>query len=92
MHENTRNAGDEDDGEIAWPAGSVGLAALDTDDAELLHGWRSDPVTAHQLGLWPRPLSALRERIERDIENDDRDDFLVVVPEGPGASPSGTRR
>ncbi|MGW4051190.1 GNAT family N-acetyltransferase [Streptomyces sp. NPDC004779] len=93
MRENTRNAGDEDDGEvtreIAWPAGSVGLAALDTEDAELLHGWRSDPVTAHQLGLWPHPLTALRERIERDIENDDRDDFLVVVPEGPGGLPIG---
>ncbi|MFD5766352.1 GNAT family N-acetyltransferase [Streptomyces sp. NPDC127049] len=47
-------------------------------------------MTAHQLGLWPRPLTALRERIERDIEDDDRDDFLVVVPEGPpGGLPIG---
>ncbi|MFD5766353.1 hypothetical protein ACFWIN_11095 [Streptomyces sp. NPDC127049] len=42
MHENTRNAGDEDDGEvtreIAWPAGSVGLAALDTEDADCCTG------------------------------------------------------
>ncbi|MFF2775485.1 GNAT family N-acetyltransferase [Streptomyces sp. NPDC058052] len=68
--------------QLSWRAGSVALAALDTDDAELLHSWRSDPVTAHHLGVWPRPLTALRERVERYIDDDDRDDFLVVLPDG----------
>ncbi|MGW8600442.1 GNAT family N-acetyltransferase [Streptomyces sp. NPDC055893] len=68
--------------EISWPAESVGLAALDIGDAELVHGWRSDPVTAHQMGIWPRSLTAVRERIERDIEDDDRDDFLILAPDG----------
>ncbi|MFE5210118.1 GNAT family N-acetyltransferase [Streptomyces sp. NPDC056600] len=63
--------------ELAWRARSVGLAALDMDDAELVHSWRSDPVAAHQMGMWPRSITAVRERIERDIEDDDRDDFLV---------------
>ncbi|MYV67255.1 GNAT family N-acetyltransferase [Streptomyces sp. SID2131] len=68
--------------ELSWRARSVGLAALDTDDAELVHGWRSDPVAAHHIGIWPRPLTAVRERIERDVEDDDRDDFLVLLPDG----------
>ncbi|MFG3039357.1 GNAT family N-acetyltransferase [Streptomyces sp. NPDC048330] len=68
--------------EISWRSKSIGLSALDVDDAELMHSWQSDPVAAHHVGFWPRPLSALRERIERDIENDDRDDFLVLLPDG----------
>ncbi|WP_435972009.1 GNAT family N-acetyltransferase [Streptomyces sp. Qhu_M48] len=80
-------AGDEHDAEtereLSWRAGSVGLAALDVGDADLMHGWRSDPVNAHQLGIWPRSLSAVRERIERDIDDDDRDDFLILVPGSP---------
>ncbi|MFE1904046.1 GNAT family N-acetyltransferase [Streptomyces gardneri] len=82
MTEDIRTAGDEQDAEaereLAWRAGSVGLAALDVDDAELIHSWRSDPVVAHQMGIWPRSLTAVRERIERDIEDDDRDDFLIL--------------
>ena len=81
MTENIRIAGDEHDAEtereLSWRAKSVGLAALDRDDAELMHSWRSDPVAAHQIGIWPRSLTAVRERIERDIEDDDRDDFLI---------------
>ncbi|MFJ4872948.1 GNAT family N-acetyltransferase [Streptomyces sp. NPDC088757] len=68
--------------ELSWRAESVGLAALDTDDAELVHRWRSDPVAAHHIGFWPRSLTAVRERIERDMEDDDRDDFLVLLPGG----------
>ncbi|GJF32026.1 hypothetical protein KNE206_47260 [Kitasatospora sp. NE20-6] len=60
----------------------VALAPLDVDDAELLHGWRSDPTAAHEIGIWPRPLSALRARIERDVDNSDRDDFLILLPDG----------
>lgn len=67
---------------VSWRAKSVGLAALDTDDAELMHSWRSDPVAAHHIGIWPRSLTAMRERVERDIEDDDRDDFLVLLPDG----------
>ncbi|MEU8777125.1 GNAT family protein [Streptomyces sp. NPDC048606] len=67
---------------VSWRAGSVGLAALDTDDAELLLGWRSDPLIAHHMGIWPRPLSAVRERVERYVDDDERDDFLVLLPDG----------
>ncbi|MEV7813901.1 GNAT family protein [Streptomyces flaveolus] len=86
MKEEIRIAGDEQDAEaereLSWRAKSLGLAALDIDDAELMHRWRSDPVAAHQIGIWPRSLTAVRERIERDIEDDDRDDFLVLLPGG----------
>ncbi|MEV5172431.1 GNAT family protein [Streptomyces flaveolus] len=86
MNEEIRIAGDEQDAEaereLSWRAKSLGLAALDIDDAELMHSWRSDPVAAHQIGIWPRSLTAVRERIERDIEDDDRDDFLVLLPGG----------
>ncbi|WP_238427369.1 GNAT family N-acetyltransferase [Streptomyces adustus] len=66
---------------IAWRAGTVGLAALDVDDADLLHGWRSDPVIAHEMGIWPRSRTATRERVERDCDDNDRDDFLVLLPD-----------
>ncbi|MCQ1579711.1 GNAT family N-acetyltransferase [Streptomyces parvus] len=85
MTENIRIADDEHDAEaerqLVWRAESVGLAALDIDDAELMHSWRSDPVAAHQIGIWPRSLTAVRERIERDVEDDDRDDFLILSPD-----------
>ncbi|MFE2322686.1 GNAT family N-acetyltransferase [Streptomyces sp. NPDC059385] len=86
MTEDIRMVGDEHDAEaareLAWRSQSVGLAALDVDDAELMHSWRSDPVAAHQMGIWPRSLTAVRERIERDVEDDDRDDFLILPPDG----------
>jgi RimJ/RimL family protein N-acetyltransferase len=86
MTEDIRIADDEHDAEgareLSWRAKSVGLATLDIDDAELIHSWRSDPVTAHQMGIWPRSLTAVRERIERDLEDDDRDDFLILPPDG----------
>ncbi|MGW6488177.1 GNAT family N-acetyltransferase [Streptomyces sp. NPDC055056] len=66
--------------ELSWRAKSVSLVAIDVDDAELLHGWRCDPVSAYQIGIWPRSLSATRERIESD-RDDDRDDFLVLLPD-----------
>ncbi|MEU8698239.1 GNAT family protein [Streptomyces sp. NPDC048680] len=86
MTEETGIAGNEHDAEaereLSWRAKSVGLAAVDMDDAELLHGWRSDPVSAYEIGIWPRSLTAMRERIERDSDDDDRDDFLVLLPDG----------
>ncbi|MEV6104278.1 GNAT family protein [Streptomyces sp. NPDC051940] len=85
MAKDTRPVVDDHDAEaereLSWRAKSVGLAALDTDDAELMHGWRSDPVIVHHLGVWPRSLTAMRERIERDMDDDDRDDFLVLLPD-----------
>ncbi|MEU4090542.1 GNAT family N-acetyltransferase [Streptomyces aureus] len=85
MIEDRRIADDELDAEaereISWRAKSVGLAALDVDDVELMHSWRSDPVAAHHMGIWPRSLTALREHIERDVEDDDRDDFLILLPD-----------
>ncbi|MEE1767194.1 GNAT family protein [Streptomyces sp. JV185] len=85
MIEDTGIAGTEHEPEaereLAWRARAVGLAAVDMDDAELLHGWRSDPVTAYEIGIWPRSLTATRERIERDNDDNDRDDFLVLLPD-----------
>ncbi|MEU9362074.1 GNAT family protein [Streptomyces sp. NPDC048301] len=86
MTEETGIARDERDAEAGreafWCASSVGLAAVDTGDAELLHCWRSDPVSAYEIGIWPRSLTSMRERIERDADDDDRDDFLVLLPDG----------
>ncbi|MEU6486761.1 GNAT family protein [Streptomyces sp. NPDC046887] len=86
MNEDQDGTGTEQDEEAeripAWRAGAVHLAALDTDDAELVHTWRSDPVAAYEIGVWPRSLTATRERIERDSEDNDRDDFLVLLPDG----------
>ncbi|MBT2442471.1 GNAT family N-acetyltransferase [Streptomyces sp. ISL-36] len=67
---------------VCWRGRGVALAPLDVDDAELIHGWRADPVAAHEVGMWPRTLSAVRERIERDRDDCDRDDFLVLLPDG----------
>ncbi|MGW1160591.1 GNAT family N-acetyltransferase [Streptomyces sp. NPDC002519] len=83
-----RVAGEESEGdagsprEICWRGRGVALAPLDVDDAELVHAWRTDPVAAHEVGMWPRSLSAVRERIERDRDEHDRDDFLVLLPDG----------
>jgi RimJ/RimL family protein N-acetyltransferase len=60
----------------------VVLTPVELDDAELLHRWRSDPVTSHEYGIWPRPLSALRDRINTDMADHERDDFLVLLPDG----------
>ncbi|MFJ1913048.1 GNAT family N-acetyltransferase [Streptomyces sp. NPDC088147] len=68
--------------EPSWRGRKVGLSPLDADDAELLHRWRSDPVAAHEIGIWPQPLSGLRERIERHVEDQGRDDFIVLLPDG----------
>ncbi|MEV4975771.1 GNAT family N-acetyltransferase [Streptomyces scopuliridis] len=72
----------EADREPCWRGRKVGLSPLDVDDAELMHRWRSDPVAAHEIGIWPQPLSGLRERIERHIDDQDRDDFVVLLPDG----------
>ncbi|MGW6598369.1 GNAT family N-acetyltransferase [Streptomyces sp. NPDC055036] len=68
--------------ERCWRGRKVGFAPLDLDDAELLHRWRSDPVAAHEIGIWPRPLSGLRERMERHVADQDRDDFVLLLPDG----------
>ncbi|WP_327407449.1 GNAT family N-acetyltransferase [Streptomyces sp. NBC_01281] len=85
MIDDSETVGDEHHTEAgrepSWRAQAVGLVAVDVDDAELLHGWRSDPVSAHHFGIWPRSLSATRERIEHDRDDDDRDDFLVLLPD-----------
>ncbi|MET9438068.1 GNAT family protein [Streptomyces sp. NPDC006551] len=67
---------------MCWRGRGVAFAPLDVDDAELVHAWRADPVAAHEIGMWPRSLSAVRERIERDRDEHDRDDFLVLLPNG----------
>ncbi|MEU4272606.1 GNAT family protein [Streptomyces sp. NPDC026092] len=68
--------------QVCWRGQGVAFAPLDLDDAELIHAWRADPVAAHEIGMWPRTLSAVRERIERDRDDNDRDDFLVLLPDG----------
>ncbi|MFG2137466.1 GNAT family N-acetyltransferase [Streptomyces sp. NPDC048650] len=68
--------------ETCWRGRHIRLAPLDVDDAELLHAWRSDPKAVREIGYWPRPLSSLRERIETHIGTYDRDDFLVLLPDG----------
>ncbi|MFI8522404.1 GNAT family N-acetyltransferase [Streptomyces sp. NPDC085481] len=68
--------------EVCWRGSGVGFAPLDVDDAELIHTWRADPVASHEIGMWPRSLSAVRDRIERDRDDHDRDDFLVLLPNG----------
>ncbi|MFJ9851800.1 GNAT family N-acetyltransferase [Streptomyces sp. NPDC101150] len=68
--------------EVTWRGRGVGLVPLEADDTELMGAWRSDPTAAQAIGFWPRPLSSLRERIERDIDDADRDDFVVVLPDG----------
>lgn len=67
---------------VCWRGRGIALAPLDVDDAELIHAWRADPVNAREVGMWPRSLSAVRGRIERDHDDDDRDDFLVLLPDG----------
>ncbi|MGX1881527.1 GNAT family N-acetyltransferase [Streptomyces sp. NPDC055287] len=81
----TDNAADDTEAayrEPCWRGRRVALAPLDIDDAELMHSWRSDPVAAQEIGFWPRSLSALRERMESNRDDHDRDDFLVLLPDG----------
>ncbi|MEV7958193.1 GNAT family protein [Streptomyces sp. NPDC087532] len=82
-------AGEEPEGgeagsprEVCRRGRDVAFAPLDVDDVELVHAWRADPVAAHEVGMWPRSLSAVRERIDRDRDEHDRDDFLVLLPDG----------
>ncbi|MER8000091.1 GNAT family protein [Streptomyces sp. NPDC095613] len=64
-----------------WRGRNVALAPLDVDDAELLYEWRSDPAAAHEIGIWPRPLSSLRERVEGYIDDQNYDGFVVLLPD-----------
>ncbi|MFB7913722.1 GNAT family N-acetyltransferase [Streptomyces sp. NPDC056061] len=65
-----------------WRGRDIAFVPVETDDAELWQEWRCEPVAAHATGYWPRSLAALRERIERDQENQDVDNFLVVRADG----------
>ncbi|GAA2938491.1 MULTISPECIES: GNAT family N-acetyltransferase [Streptomyces] len=65
-----------------WRGRGITFAPLETGDAELLQLWRSDPVAAHETGVWPGSLYELRERVERHLDDDERDDFLVLLPDG----------
>ncbi|MGW0964728.1 GNAT family N-acetyltransferase [Streptomyces sp. NPDC002516] len=67
---------------VSWQGSGIALAPLDVDDAELVQVWRADPAAAHEVGLWPLALSAVRDRIQRDLDDNDRDDFLVLLPDG----------
>lgn len=60
----------------------IALAPLEIGDAELIQRWRSDPVAAHETGVWPGSLYELRERVERHLDDTGRDDFLVLLPDG----------
>ncbi|WP_335932443.1 GNAT family N-acetyltransferase [Streptomyces sp. PTD5-9] len=68
--------------QVCWRGREVGFVPVETDDAELWQEWRSDPEAFEATGAWPRSLASLRERIERRHEDQDRDDFLVVLADG----------
>ncbi|WP_299534773.1 GNAT family N-acetyltransferase [uncultured Streptomyces sp.] len=61
---------------------NISLAPLELEDAELLRRWRSDPAAALEVGAWPSSLHMMSERVERYLADDDRDDFLVLLPDG----------
>ncbi|MFF9346562.1 GNAT family N-acetyltransferase [Streptomyces sp. NPDC014734] len=65
-----------------WRGREVAFVAVETDDAELWQEWRCDPVAGRATGVWPRSLASLRERIERDQEDQNLDNFLVVLADG----------
>ncbi|MGO4748160.1 GNAT family N-acetyltransferase [Streptomyces sp. 2MCAF27] len=65
-----------------WRGRDVRFAPLDVDDAQLIHRWRSDPVALREAGFWPRALSTVRERVENDVADGGRDDFLVLLEDG----------
>jgi RimJ/RimL family protein N-acetyltransferase len=65
-----------------WRGSDVAFTPLEVEDAPLIQHWRSDPVAAHESGVWPGSLYELRERIERHLDDSNRDDFLVLLPDG----------
>lgn len=65
-----------------WRGRNLAFTPLEIEDAELIQHWRSDPAAAHETGVWPSSLYGLRERIERHLDDDSRDDFLVLLPDG----------
>jgi RimJ/RimL family protein N-acetyltransferase len=71
----------ETERESCWRGRRITLTPLEADDAELMHRWRSDPVAAYETGIWPLSLSGLRERIERHLDDQDRDDFVILLPD-----------
>lgn len=69
--------------ETFWRGREIAFTPLEIDDAELLRSWHSDPVAAHEIGIWPVSLYELRERIERHLDDSARDDFLVLLDGSP---------
>ncbi|MGW5930916.1 GNAT family N-acetyltransferase [Streptomyces anulatus] len=65
-----------------WRGRDVAFTPVEPDDAELIHRWRADPVAAHETGVWPGSLHELRERVEANVEDRHRDDFLVLLADG----------
>ncbi|MFJ8863168.1 GNAT family N-acetyltransferase [Streptomyces sp. NPDC102451] len=80
MNEDASGPGDER--ARCWRGRGIAFAPLEIGDAELVQRWRSDPVAAHEAGVWPGSLYELRERIERYLDDSTRDDFLVLLPDG----------
>ncbi|MFF5727800.1 GNAT family N-acetyltransferase [[Kitasatospora] papulosa] len=68
-----------------WSGRGIAFAPLEITDAPLVHRWRSDPVAAHETGVWPGSLYELTERMERRLDDSTRDDFLVLLPDGTPA-------
>ncbi|MER5893998.1 GNAT family N-acetyltransferase [Streptomyces sp. NPDC001876] len=72
----------DDERARCWRGRGLAFTPLEIEDAELIQHWRSDPSAAHETGAWPTSLYGLRERIERNLDDDSRDDFLVLLPDG----------
>ncbi|MFD3649795.1 GNAT family N-acetyltransferase [Streptomyces cyaneofuscatus] len=64
-----------------WRGEHLAFTPMEPDDAELIQHWRADPVAAREIGVWPGPLHELRERLVSYVEDRDRDDFLILLPD-----------
>ncbi|WP_324800165.1 GNAT family protein [Streptomyces cyaneofuscatus] len=64
-----------------WRGEHLAFTPMEPDDAELIQHWRADPVAAQEIGVWPGPLHDLRERLVSYVEDRDRDDFLILLPD-----------
>ncbi|MGW7230793.1 GNAT family N-acetyltransferase [Streptomyces cyaneofuscatus] len=64
-----------------WRGEHLAFTPMEPDDAELIQHWRADPVAAQEIGVWPGSLHDLRERLVSYVEDRDRDDFLILLPD-----------
>ncbi|WP_415961874.1 GNAT family N-acetyltransferase [Streptomyces sp. 021-4] len=64
-----------------WRGEHLAFTPMEPDDAELIQHWRADPVAAQEIGVWPGPLHELHERLVSYVEDRDRDDFLLLLPD-----------